>query len=205
MTEYVDLYWKKNRTWPWPEESFGLTPLFGEDGWCHACGVPRHEQVGSLILQAKNQRATGAWVPYWQYDIICLEADLGTDLHDRFGVDLQEVQWHGKAPGPAAQLVIPVGSQAWFDPAELAAKATARHGKAGAKCPDCGVWRWMPISGDLLPPLKWIPGPDTPPVVSSPEWFGDGLQAFRQLLFRRDLAEAIAKASPRDFKVSEFL
>lgn len=36
MTEYVELHLERNRGWPWPEDSWGLTPTFGEDGWCHA-------------------------------------------------------------------------------------------------------------------------------------------------------------------------
>lgn len=32
MNEYVELYLKRNRGWPWPEDSWGLTPMFGEDG-----------------------------------------------------------------------------------------------------------------------------------------------------------------------------
>jgi hypothetical protein len=51
---------KRNRGWPWPENSYGLTPLFGEDGWCRSCGVPRHPQTGSLILQRKSFKVRGA-------------------------------------------------------------------------------------------------------------------------------------------------
>jgi hypothetical protein len=40
-------------------------------------------------------------------------------------------------------------------------------------------------------------------VAASPEWFGDGWQAFRQILFRRPLAELIANASPRDFRIRD--
>lgn len=203
MQQYVDLYWKKNRTWPWPEDSFGLTPMYGEDGWCHACGIPKQEQTGSLILQSKNQTATGAWVPYWQSDAICMEGTLAQDLQGRFGVTGRDIRWQGKDAGPSAQLIIPVGPESWFDPQELEVNAVRRYGSAGNVCPDCGVWRWMPLNGDLLPQLKWTPGSQSPPVVASPEWFGDGLKAFRQLLFRRDVAEAIADASPKDFKVDE--
>lgn len=203
MNNYVNLYWKKNRTWPWPEDSYGLTPIFGEDGWCRSCGVPQHEQTGALILQAKNQRATGAWVPNWLFDVICMEASLATELQEKFGVSVREVQWHGKAPGSAAQLVIPVTAHNWYDADELGAATLARHGTAGATCLECRVWRWMPLMPELMPPLRWVPGPDAPPVLASPEWFGDGWNAFHQLIFRRDLAEAIAAASPRDFKVDE--
>lgn len=36
---------------------------------------------------------------------------------------------------------------------------------------------------------------------ANPEWFGNGWKAFRQVLVRRELAELLAAASPRDFKV----
>lgn len=203
MTQYVDLYWKRNRTWPWPEDSFGLTPMFGEAGWCHTCGIPKQEQTGPLILQAKNQTATGAWVPYWQSNALCMEVSLAEDLQSRFGVTVRDIEWRGKGAGASAQLIIPVGPEDWFDHQQLGVNAVRRYGSAGNACPQCGVWRWMPLTGELLPELKWTPDGQSPPVVASPEWFGDGLNAFRQLLFRRDVAEAIAKASPKDFRVDE--
>jgi hypothetical protein len=39
-------------------------------------------------------------------------------------------------------------------------------------------------------------------VVASPEWFGDGWNSYRQILVRFELAEILAAASPRDFKVN---
>jgi hypothetical protein len=40
-------------------------------------------------------------------------------------------------------------------------------------------------------------------VAASPEWFGDGWNSYRQILVRRELAELLAGASPRDFKVKD--
>lgn len=208
MTDFVILDWKRNRGWPWPEESYGLTPMFGEDGWCDACGVPRHEQTGSLILERKGMsRATGAWVPYWRGDdALCLEGKLASRLGDRFDLDLREIQWHPFSAGEAMQIVIPSVGERWFDPEELRAAATDRHGTDGARCDECGVWRWMPLAiGAGAPPLRITPpdSGDGVDIMASPEWFGDEWRAFRQILVRRELAEEIAAASPRDFRVEE--
>lgn len=201
MTEYVQLYWKKNRGWPWPEDSWGLTPMFGEDGWCHSCGVPNREQTGSIILGRKGMKAEGAWVPYWRYDAICLAGDVAREVDARFDVELKDVEWHGASPGQAKQIVVPSWGEAWFDPEELKAKTIERHGRDGATCPECGVWRWLPLVFGMLPPLRITPPLGNVDIAASPEWFGDGWKAFRQILVRRELAELIAAASPKDFKV----
>lgn len=59
----------------------------------------------------------------------------------------------------------------------------------------------MPLVYGFLPPLKITPDLGDVDIAASPEWFGDGWKAFRQILIRRQLAELIAAASPRDFKV----
>ena len=144
MMEFVQLYWKRNRGWPWPEDSWGLSSMFGDDGWCHSCGVPRRPQTGALTLQRKGLAPLkGVWMPNWQFDAICLERSVAAEIPDRFNVELREVAWHGTAPGEAMQLVAPSVGDAWFDPDELRKKATARHGTPGATCPECGVWRWQ--------------------------------------------------------------
>jgi hypothetical protein len=101
--------------------------------------------------------------------------------------------------------VAPTVGEAWFDAAELEGRAKAKHGSAGATCPECGVWRWMPLSYAHLPPLRPEPAWEGKDVIASPEWFGDGWKAFRQILVRRVLAQLIAQASPKDFKVREVL
>jgi hypothetical protein len=178
--------------------------MFGEDGWCHECGVPRRHQCGSLVLERKGMASVeGAWVPNWQFDVICLERLLANTVTRRFDVELRDVDWHGPAPGDAAQIVIPTIGERWFDPEELREAAVAQHGTDGAKCRECGVWRWMPLAFGDLPPLRIAPPLGEVNIAASPEWFGDGWQAFRQVLIRRELAELIAEASPRDFIVNE--
>src|SRR5260370_5519256 len=53
--DFVHLSLRRNRGWPWPEDSWGLDSMYGETGWCHSCGTPLHEQSGSLTLQAGGQ------------------------------------------------------------------------------------------------------------------------------------------------------
>jgi hypothetical protein len=204
MIDFVELYLKRNRGWPWPEDSWGLTPMFGEDGWCHSCGVPLREQTGSLVLQRRGFAiVNGAWVPNWQFDAICMERSVADDVVAGFRVEMREVAWHGKSPGEAMQIVVPSIGPSWFDPSALHEKALARHGSPGAKCPDCGVWRWMPLAFGMLPDLVPDPSWANFDIIASPEWFGDGWQAFRQILVRGELANLIAASSPKDFSVRE--
>jgi hypothetical protein len=203
MSDFVHLYWKRNRGWPSPEDSWGLGPMFGDDGWCRSCGMPLREQCGPLVLRrAGLSPLIGAWVPNWRFDAICLEASIALKVvTERFAVNLREVAWTGSAPGSAYQIVAPSVGSAWFDPEELAARSEARHGIAGATCSGCGTWRWMPMTYGLLPPVSSEVLSSAEDVIASPEWFGDGCQSFRQVLVRRGLAELIAAASPKDFKV----
>ena len=201
MTEYVELYFKRNRGWPWPEASWGLTPMFGEDGWCPSCGVPKHSQTGSVVLQRKGMKVEGGWVPNWRFDVICVEKAVAEEAASSFELDVRQVDWHPTSAGEAFQIVVPTIGEAWFDPDELRDKAIERHGVAGATCSACGVWRWMPLAFGSLPPLRITPPLDDLAIAASPEWFGDGWKAFRQILVRRELAELLAAASPKDFKV----
>jgi hypothetical protein len=201
MTEHTYLYLKRNRGWPWPELSWGLDPMFGVAGWCHACGVPQAPQSGSIVLQRKGMRAEGAWLPYWQNNAYCMAAELAEQAASRFTLDLREVEWRGVPPGRAMQVVAPATGEIWFDPDELRRNAIARHGRAGAQCAACGTWRWLPLLPELLPPPRFASGLGNVDVAASPEWFGDGWQAFRLIVFRRELAELIVAASPRDFKM----
>jgi hypothetical protein len=185
--------------------------MYGQDGWCRSCGVPRSAQTGSLVLQRKSFKVRGAWTPYWQYDAICLEPALAQELAEGFRLDLIGVRWHASSLGDARQIVAPTVGTAWFDPGELRRRTIAQHGKAGAECTQCGVWRWLPLgfepalpsSRETLPPLLDVPEFEGFELVASPEWFGDGCNAFRQVLVRRSLAEAIVSASPRDFRIVE--
>ena len=202
MNGFVELDLRRNRGWPWPEDSWGLTPMFGENGWCLSCGVPRRPQSGSIVLQRKGfSRAEGAWIPHWRFDAICLAQSLATSAAGRFTLPMRRVEWHGESPGDAMQVVVPSVGDEWFDPAELTERTLALHGASGATCPECRVWRWLPLPSEDLPPLRVPPFSHDVDIAASPEWFGDGWKAFRQILVRRELAELIAMASPRDFRV----
>lgn len=179
----------------------GLTPMFGEDGWCRGCGVPQRPQSGSIVLQRKSMKVHGGWVPYWQYDVICVEASVAAVAASRFDLDLRRVEWHASSPGDANQIVVPTIGESWFDSDELRDRAIEHYGVPGAKCSDCGIWRWMPLIFGTLPPLRITPALGEVDVAASPEWFGDGWKAFRQMLVRRELAEFLASASPRDFEI----
>ena len=202
--DYVEITLHRNRGWPWPDDSWGLTPMFGADGWCHACGVPRHEQTGPIILQRKGfATISGGWVPYWQYDVYCLEGVVAARTAEVFGVDLRPVEWVRSSPGEAQQVVIRATREPWFDPAELAIRVSRVHGEASNTCAVCGVTRWLPVGMDVLPwPLGTALAGEQP-VVASPEWFGAGKQSFRQILWRRDLADFLVAACPKDFKVQD--
>jgi hypothetical protein len=210
MNGFVELELKRNRGWPWPEDSYGLTPMYGEDGWCRSCGVPRHGQTGQLVLQRRGfKTVAGAWMPNWLFDALCVERSLGERLAKLFRVELREIQWRGNAPGDARQIMAPVIGDAWFDHDALGERLAEQHGNAGAACPACGVWRWLPLgfapvppmTDKILPPLLDVPGLQGVDIAASPEWFGDGLQAFRLILVRRVLAELVVGASPRDFRI----
>ena len=187
--------------------------MFGEDGWCHSCGIQNRPQCGSLELQARGfGTVVGAWVPNWLFDVYCLERSLAERIVAAgFEVRLLPIAWHGESPGDAVQIVVPTSGDTWFDPDELRATLLAEHPSAGAMCDDCGTWRWMPLGFEPIPPMYTLGLPAlriTPPlgdvdIAASPEWFGDGMKSFRKILFRRELAEMLAAASPRDFKVGE--
>lgn len=81
--------------------------------------------------------------------------------------------------------------------------AVARHGVAGETCLSCGTWRWMPVPTSELPFVEDDAALGGVDAASSPEWFGAGHQSYRQMIFRRELAELLAEASPKDFKVLE--
>lgn len=168
--------------------------------------MPKGPQTGSIVLQRKGfQVVEGAWVPSWQFDALCLERSDADDAAARFQLDLLKAEWHGAPPGQATQGVKPSVGDAWFDLDELRARATEQHGTAGAECSDCGTWRWMPLAFGALPPLRIVPALDGVDVAASPQWFGDGWSAYRQILIRRELAELVAAASPRDFKVQSLV
>jgi hypothetical protein len=203
VSQYVALHLKRNRGWPWPEDSWGLSPMYGEDGWCTSCGVPSRRQSGDLVLQRKGLDGAGAWVPNWQFDAICLSQPLAETVRTGFDVELRRVDWRGHAGRPIFQIVVPSIGTEWFDAAELRSAAVLVHGVDGVRCGACGVWRWMPLASDTLPPRKIdLDAATGVGVAASPEWFGDGMLAFRELRVRRDLAELLVEVSPRDFSLA---
>lgn len=205
MSDFVDLELRRNRGWPWPEDSWGLTPMFGENGWCRSCGVPNRPQCGSLVLQRRGMSSTeGAWIPNWQFDALCLSARLATEVEAAgFRLPTLPVVWPRSEPVGAVQVVAPVVGSAWFDRAALEEATTTRHGSSGAACSECGVWRWLPLASERMPPYRLPAIPADVNVAASPEWFGAGWKAFRQLVVRRGLAELIVRSSPRDFQIVE--
>jgi hypothetical protein len=152
--------------------------------------------------------ASGGWWPVSWRDGVCLSGALADAAVEAFGVETLDVGWHGESPGAAAQLVIPVCGRAWFDPDGLDAASVAAHGVPGVVCPACGVKRWRPLAfnpppglAGRLPPMRLRPDSSWGPIVASPEWFGDGLNSYRQILVRPDLGEFLNTASPRDFRI----
>jgi hypothetical protein len=102
------------------------------------------------------------------------------------------------------QIIAPVVGDAWFDTRELRGKVIETGGPpTGAACSKCSVWRWMPMDFGELPTLRVQPKLGDVDIAASPEWFGAGWKAFRQILLRRELGELIANASPRDFTLRD--
>lgn len=202
MTDYVEIVWRRNRGWPWPEDSWGLTPMYGEDGWCPVCGVPQHSQRGPLVLQKRGLTPVGAWVPHWQSDAYCLEESL-RDRGENLGLVFREVASPSGDLLDAVQVMIQPSEREWFDPAQLTRRIESVHSVAGEACPACGVWKWMPVGMDILPPPPPSLLADTPPVIASPEWFGAGYASFRQIVWRRDVAEFLIDSGPKDFRLQE--
>ncbi len=174
--------------------------MYGADGWCHACGVPLHAQSGRLCLRrAGLSPLPNAWIPNWVFDTVCLAPPVADAVAARFRIEIREIEWAG-GPGPRAfQVVIPTVGPDWFDPTELHRLTIERHGTSGATCGTCGTWRWMPLAGDIMQALLPEVLARDADILASPERFGDGKQAFREVLVRRDLAALLAEASPRDF------
>ncbi|WP_411721048.1 hypothetical protein [Mycetocola sp.] len=99
--------------------------------------------------------------------------------------------------------MIPTVGIRWFDVDEIRAASIARNGSDGKLCLGCNRWRWLPVPVERLPPFRIEPSLGDADIAASPEWFGDGWNSFRQVLVRRELAELLAQASPRDFDFAE--
>jgi hypothetical protein len=142
-------------------------------------------------------------MPNWIFDVVCLRTEVAHDVRSRFRVDLLPVRKPRDGDTGVFQIVTPTTQNPWFDPVELGHRAQIRHGTAGRRCEDCGVWRWFPVPDVEKPPVRVDPMWSGVDVVASPEWFGDGWNAFRDLLFRRDLALTLVHAHPRVWSLVE--
>lgn len=205
--EWVALTSRFTPGWPWPEASWGLDPLYGPEGWCHACGTPRHGQTGSLVLEARKFPTGPVWVPNWRFDCVGVSAEIAPEVARRFRVPMRDVlKPRGVATG-AMQLLPALCRTPWYDEAPLTAAVHARHelhdsGTVGSTCTECQRWRWLPISlGEV--PIKGDSLDEAGDMLASPEIFGAGWKTFRHLLYRRPLGEFLAAAAPRTWSVVE--
>jgi hypothetical protein len=205
--DWVGLSSRFTPGWPWPEDSYGLGPLYGDDGWCRECGTPLGEQTGSLVMQGSKFPTADVWMPNWLFDVVCVSARVADEIRGQFNVTLREVSKPRTGPTALQQLVPERTREAWYRPADLEEAVRSRHsqhsrGRTGATCPACGRWKWLPVSvGDL--PMQAAPLDTRADVITSPESFGDGLMSFRHLLFRRALAELLVAANPKHWRVLE--
>lgn len=202
MNDYVEIVLRRNRGWPWPEDSWGLMPIYGEDGWCRVCGVPQHPQSGSIVLQSRGLTVSGAWVPNWQFDVYCMESEFGARAEADFGLTFRSVR-SPKGELDAVQVIIDSSQDQWFRPGDLDRLISPIHGVASEECAVCGIVRWMPVGMDTLPPPPVELLASEPPVVASPEWFGAGYRSFRQIIWRRDVAVFMLSVGPKDFRIQE--
>lgn len=193
--------------WPWPEDSYGLSPMYGEDGWCRGCGTPLVKQSGVLTIQGSKFPRADVWMPNWLFDVVCVSGHLAADITQRFAVEMREVHKPRTGATGAKQILPSQTADSWHRPEELARAVRARHGRhegdrTGSSCGVCGRWKWLPVSAPDAPIVgsALTSGSD---VIASPETFGDGLSSFRHLLFRRALGEQLVAASPRNWDVVE--
>lgn len=203
--EWVALSPRFTPGWPWPEDSYGLGPIYGDDGWCRRCGTPLVEQRGSLVMQGSKFPRADVWTPNWLFDVVCVSAAVAADIQTRFVVDLAEVHKASTGPTGAQQLRPTQTAERWHRPEDLSAAVRARHAphygdRVGALCGGCGRWKWLPVNETDVPVLGDALESSSD-VIASPEVFGAGLVAFRHVLFRRQLGETLAGASPRDWDV----
>ena len=189
--------------WPWPEDSYGLGQMYGDDGWCRGCGTPLVEQSGALVIQGSKFPSAEVWMPNWLFDVVCVSAAVADDLQGRFAIHLGEVQKPRKGPTGVKQILPAPTVEPWYRQEALAQAVRARHGqhngdRTGSTCDHCGRWKWLPVSENEAPLVGTALVSDSD-VISSPETFGDGLKSLRHLLFRRPLGETLVAASPRNW------
>jgi hypothetical protein len=153
-----------------------------------------------MVLRKAKFPTSAFWVPNWQFDAPCVRLAEARDIIERFGLRTLPVTTPKAEDTGFVQLLPEVSREPWFDPDELAAIATDRHGSAGAACGVCGVWRWLPVP-DLSQPHATIRANDGAHFVASAEWFGDGFVAMHSLRFSRPLAESLVALNPRVWSI----
>lgn len=203
--EWVALTTRFTSGWPWPEDSYGMDPMFGADGWCHSCGTALSPQIGPLTVQGSKFPSANLWMPNWQFDVVCVSSDVADAIRDRFAVTLGEVHKPRSGATEVMQLLPTVTAEAWYRPRPLARAVRTQHKKndgrrTGSRCDSCGTWKWLPVLEGKVPILSQVLATESD-VIASPEVFGDGLKSFRHLLFRRELGEKLVAANPRSWSV----
>jgi len=195
--------------WPWPENSYGLGPMYGDDGWCRECGTPTKAQTGPLVIQGTKFPDAEVWMPNWLFDVVCVSAQVAEQIKDDFVVQLGGVHKPRTGPTGVHQILPTLSLEPWHRPDDLAQAVIARHhqhsgNQTGTSCTGCGRWKWLPVSEHEVPVLASAMD-SASDVIASAEHFGDGLSSFRHLLFRRALGEALVTASPRNWDLVEVL
>lgn len=205
--EWVGLSSRSTPGWPWPEDSYGMSPLYGEHGWCRGCGTPFAEQAGYLVIQGHGFPKSDVWMPNWLFDVVCVSASLADEIRRTFQVTLREVHKPRTGPTGAQQLIPARTPRTWYRPQDLEQAIQSRHAKTsgaktGATCRKCGRWKWLPswVGETPIAPTTFSAGAD---LVASPESFGDGLKSFHHLLFRRALGELLVAANPKHWSLVE--
>lgn len=207
VTDWVALSPRHTPGWPWPEDSYGLGPMYGDRGWCRGCGTPLCEQTGALVIQGRKFPTSDVWMPHWRYDVVCVSAQLAASIGKSFAVEFGEVHKPRMGPTGVKQILPARTAEAWRRPEELARAVRHQHRvhygeRTGSSCGHCGRWKWLPVSEGAAPIVaSAVASPFD--VIASPETFGDVHKSFRHLLFRRPLGEALVAASPRNWDLVE--
>ncbi len=164
--------------------------------------MPNITQTGSLVLKNNGMtEPTGAWLPNWRHDSICVDPGLSEEIRSEFDLELREVEIRGQVREKLAFQIVPaISKQPWFRPEELTSVLSEAHGVAGRDCGQCQRWRWMPLDSKHLPKPN-IESSSGLSLAASPEFFGDGRKSFRLLAIDPRLAELIVSRSPGDFLV----
>jgi hypothetical protein len=155
-------------------------------------------------MQGSKFPKAEAWTPNWQFEFVCVSANLASQIAARFNVAFGEV--HKPRTGDTGvRYLLPVQTASnWYDPEFLDRAVRVnpfsfgppQRDRAGAACASCQKWRWMPWTGDGAP-VDSRSLESASDLVASPEIFGDGWMTYRHLLFRLPLAQLIASSAPR--------